>query len=73
MKYILLTMHFTEANRINLFDMYKIGDTTDVSLKTFGEVDSSLSVPLPEMWDRRSDMEGYPLRYKNIIVSKSLM
>ena len=48
---------------MHIFDMYKIGNDTDVSIKLFGEFNSNLSVPIPEMWQRRENMEGYHLRY----------
>ena len=45
--------------------MYKIGVDTDVSMKSFGEFNSNLSVPIPEIWQRRENMEGYHLRYNH--------
>lgn len=45
--------------------MYKIGNDTDLSIKSFGEFNSNLSVSTPEMWQRRDNMEGCHLRYRN--------
>ena len=50
---------------MHIFDMYKIGNDTDVSIKLFGEFSLNLSVPIPEMWQRRENMEGYHLRYNH--------
>ena len=44
--------------------MYKIAINSSVLLKPFGEFDSALFIPIPEMWERRSDMQGHHFRYK---------
>lgn len=50
------------ADKIEIFDIYKIGKNSEVSLKPFGIYDSSLKISMPEMWERRVDMEGHHLR-----------
>ena len=52
----------TDNDRMQIFDMYKIGSDKEVSIKPFGVFNSNLSVPIPEMWERRENMEGYHLR-----------
>ena len=58
----------TDNDRIQIFDLYKIGSKVEVSIKPFGVFSSNLSIPTPEMWERRANMEGYHLRYDSIIV-----
>ena len=50
------------ADKIEIFDIYKIGKNSEVSLKPFGIYDSSLKISMPEMWERRVNMEGHHLR-----------
>ena len=52
----------TDNDKIQIFDLYKIGSKMEVSIKPFGVFISNLVVPTPEMWERRANMEGYHLR-----------
>ena len=56
------------ADKIEIFDLYKIDKHSDVSLKPFGIYDSALNISVPEMWERRIDMEGHHLRLLRLIL-----
>ena len=51
-----------DDDKLLIFDMYKIGNGTKLSMKLFGVFNSNLSITTPEMWERRANMEGYHLR-----------
>ena len=50
---------------VQIYDIYKTNVESDVIVKEFGYWDPqhSLKVANPSIWERRSSLEGYHLRY----------